>query len=279
MPNLGLVTTRSTGFDHVDVEACKDKGIFVCSVPHYGENTVAEFAFALMLNISRKLMQSVTRVRSGSFDFTGLRGFDLAGRKIGLLGFGNIGQKFAKMCKGFEMEVISYDVFADQPNMQEKAKEIGVTFMDLNSVLTQADVISLHLPLLPQTKYILNQEAFEKMKKGVIIINTSRGELIDNTALLEAINTRKVIGAGLDVLEGETMIKDEVELLHNRDKEKYNMEVMLESHILINHPHVFVTPHNAFNTQDALERILNTTIQNILNFIHHKCDQNRVDLK
>jgi len=259
---LKLIATRSTGFDHIDLKFAKRNKIPICNVPHYGENTVAEFTFALMLNISRKLYSSINRVKAGVFNFDGLRGFDLKSKTIGIIGFGNIGQKFAKMCIGFEMNVLVYDVFADK--LEEKAKEIGVKFVDLKTLFKKSDIISLHIPSLPSTKHILNSETFDEMKKGVIILNTSRGDLINTDALLNAINSNKVAGAGLDVLEGEYVIKDELELFTHQGKDPIcDMKMVLEDHILINHPKVFVTPHNAFNTQDALMRILKTSIKNI----------------
>ena len=275
LPNLKLLITRSTGFDHLCLDTCRERSIIACNVPHYGENTVAEFTFAHLLNISRKLKASVDRVRSGSFSFDGLRGFDLAKRTVGVVGFGNIGQKFAKMCKGFEMEVLAFDVFADK--MQERAEEIGVTFVDLDTIYAKCDVISIHLPLLESTKYMINDESIDKMKDGVVLLNTSRGELVRSSSLLDAINSGKVYAAGLDVLEGEALVKDEIELLANGDLTVEQKDIILRDHILVNHPRVFVTPHNAFNTQDALMRIMDTSLYNINQFLVDEVKENRVD--
>jgi D-lactate dehydrogenase len=265
LPNLKYLGTRSTGYDHIDKQYCNSKNIVVTNVPRYGENTVAEFALALLLTISRKVYSSIKRVRSGSFDFSGLRGFDLAKRTIGIVGFGNIGQKFAKMCKGLEMNILVYDTTPDK--VSAKANEIGVTLVDLETLYKDSDIISLHVPLLPQTTRMINKESISKMKNGVVIINTARGDLINSSDLLDALMHEKVLAAGLDVLEGESMIKDELELLHKENKEVSNMQILVADHMLMNHQNVFVTPHNAFNTQDALERILVTSLSSIKEFI------------
>ncbi len=275
LPNLKLLATRSTGFDHLGLDECRNRNIIACNVPHYGENTVAEFTLAHLLNISRKLKSSIDRVRSGSFSFDGLRGFDLSGKIVGVVGFGNIGQKFAKMCKGLEMEVLAFDVFADK--MRDKAEEIGVTFVDLDTIYAKCDVISIHLPLLESTKYMINDDSISKMKDGVVLLNTSRGELIRSSSLLNAINSGKIYAAGLDVLDGEALVKDEIELLANGDLSSQEKDTILRDHILVNHPRVFVTPHNAFNTQDALERIMNTSLYNINQYLVDEVKENRVD--
>lgn len=272
MPELKCIATRSTGYDHVDLDYCRKNNIAVYNVPHYGENTVAEFTFGLLLTISRKIIESVRRVQSGSFDFIGLRGFDIAGKTVGIVGFGNIGKRFANMCLGFEMKVLVSDPFLKKA----EAKKFGVELVDFDDLLARSDVISLHVPLTPKTKHIVNKQTIAKMKKGVILLNTARGDLIDSTALLDGLYKKKVAFAGLDVLEGEQMIKDELELLREDSKKKYDMQILLEDHMLMNHSRVYVTPHNAFNTQDALERIVKTSLENI-NFFLKKKKDNRVD--
>lgn len=264
LKKVKLIATRSTGFDHIATNYCQKKDITVCTVPHYGENTVAEFTFGLLLAISRKIIDSVNRVKTGSFDFSGLRGFDLAGKTVGVIGFGNIGQKFAKMCKGFEMEVLVYDAFADK--LEEKAREMGVQLVSLDKLYKTSDIISLHIPSLPQTKHIICETSIKKMKEGVIILNTSRGDLIDSKALMQGIFSKKVGFAGLDVLEGESLLKIEENFLTKNNKSLEDVELMLEDHILISNPRVYITPHNAFNTIDALSRILHTTFENISEF-------------
>ncbi len=273
LPNLKAIVTRSTGFDHIDLEYCKYKGISVCNVPHYGENTVAEFTFALLLAISRKIVQCYKRVKSGSFSFEGLKGFDLAHKKVGVIGAGNIGKHVIRIAKGFEMDILVYDKFPK--SNEEFQREINYKNVDLDTLFRESDIITLHVPLTPETKHIINKGAFEKMKDGVIIINTARGDLIKSEDLVDALNSNKVAYAGLDVIEGETFIKDELELLHNKNSEE-NLKIALEDHILMTHNRVIITPHNAFNTQDALERILDTSIKNIKSYLYGDNNENRV---
>lgn len=268
VPKLKFIATRSTGFDHIDLTYCKKNNIRVGYVPFYGENTVAEFTFGLLINIARKIDFSVKRVKTGSFDFLGLKGFDLKSRTIGILGFGHIGQKFAKMCKGFDMNVIAYDPFADK--LVDVANNLGVKMVSFNEVLKKSDVISIHMPLLPQTKHILNKKAFDMMKKGVILLNTSRGGLINTKDLIAALDSGKVGFAGLDVLEAEDELKDQKMFIETNKKNLQTYKLIIQNHELIRRHNVFVTPHNAFNTQDALERIMSTTLGNILAYKNKK---------
>ena len=266
--NAEFIITRSMGKNHIDSNYCEHRGIQVSNVNKYGENTVAEFTFALMLAISRKIIKSVEKVKRGDFDFTNLQGFDLKGKTIGLIGFGNIGQKFAQMCKGFEMNIIAYDAFADK--LQNRAQELGVTFVSLDEIYTNSDIISLHVPLLPQTEHIINEESISKMKKGIIILNTSRGELMDTQAVLDGLNSGSIGYVGLDVIEGECMMKEENELAReikdSSSKNVCNMQTLVRDHLLINHKNAYITPHNAFNTRDAIQRILDSTIEQIREF-------------
>lgn len=278
MPNLKLITTRSSGFDHIDLDVAQEKEISIANVPFYGQSTVAEYNFAHLLNISRKFCQGISRVRTGSFDFTGLRGFDLAKKTIGLLGFGHIGQKFARMAKGFDMEVLAYDINMNSQYLIDISKEIGLKFVDMQTIFEKCDIISLHLPLLESTRHILNEENFQKMREGVIILNTARGDLIDSRALLNALNIKKVSAVGLDVLEGEYILKEEIVSVLDKKREKEsNFETLTIDHILMGHPRVFITPHNAFNTIDALKRILKTSIFNICEYAENgKIEKNKV---
>lgn len=266
LPNLKLITTRSMGMDHIDKKYCEENNIEIQNVAHYGENTVAEFTFALLITISRRVIQSVNRVKSGNFDFSNLQGFDLAGKTVGLIGFGNIGKKFAKMCVGFEMHVKVFDVNADK--MKDIGEKIGVEFVSLDEIFGGSDIISLHVPLLPQTKHIINEENILKMKDGVIILNSSRGDLIQTQALFEALIQGKISFVGLDVLENECMIRD-AQKVFSEDKMKdiCDIKTVLEDQMIINHPNAFITPHNAFNTIDAVRRIVETTIEQIEKFI------------
>lgn len=273
LKDIELISTRSTGYDHISLDECKKRKIKVTNVPSYGEHTVAEFNMALLLTITRKIPQSIDRTRSGLFDFTGLRGVDLFGKTVGIVGFGKIGRSFALMCKSFGMKVIIYDI--SRKFATEKAKEMGVEYATLSRIYKESDIISLHLPLTPKTKKIINKKSLDQMKHGVILLNTARGDLVESKSLLQALKTGKVSFAGLDVIQGETLVKDEMELVDKEDRlRSKNYELLLHDHILMNHPNVILTPHNAFNSIDALKRILTTSNNNILNFTKKKLNEN-----
>ncbi len=258
MPSLSLIATRSTGFDHIDVAAAKEHGVVVTNVPDYGNHTVAEHTFALLLALSRRLPESIERTRQARFSPDGLRGWDLAGKTLGLIGVGGIGRHVAKIAKGFDMNVLAYQRTPDDV----LSRELGFSYVSIDELYTKSDVVSLHAPENESTHHLLDSEAFGKMKDGVVILNTSRGGLIDTRALLGALESGKVKAAGLDVLEEEGLIKEERQLL-SRDYDKAHLQSALEGHILLSHPNVIVTPHSAFNSQEALERILKTTLENI----------------
>ncbi len=262
--NLKLITTRSTGFDHIDLETAKQKNIVVGYVPGYGDNTVAEFAFALLLDISRKIYKSYDQIReTGSFSLEGLRGFDLKEKTIGVVGTGRIGRHMIKIAKGFSMNVIAFDVMPDE----KFAEESGFKYVSFDDLLSTSDVISLHVPYNKSTHHLINSNNINKIKKGVVLINTARGGLVETDALIKGLNEKIIAGAGLDVLEEEGAIKDEHSLLLYGHPEEHNLKTVLQNHVLIDMPNVIITPHNAFNTQEALIRILDTDIQNMRSFI------------
>ena len=183
LSNLKLVATRTTGFDHVDLEACAAKNIPVSNVPAYGQNTVAELAFALILTLSRKLYPALKRVKEqGSFSFEGFQGFDLQGKTLGVIGTGHIGAYVIKIAKGFGMEVVAYDPF---PN-EKLATEYNFKYLSLDELLATADITTLHVPYMPETHHILNREKLMAMKKGSYLINTSRGGLVETEGLVES---------------------------------------------------------------------------------------------
>jgi D-lactate dehydrogenase len=260
LPNLKFIATRSTGFDHIDRKACAEKGIKVSYVPSYGENTVAEMAFALLLSISRKVYESYDRIReTGNWSFDGLQGFDLRGKTIGVLGTGRIGKHAINMAKGFGMTVVAYDAF---PN-QEMAKEMGFEYKPLEELLAISDVITIHVPYLPETHHLMNEERLMKMKKGAVLINTSRGAVVETAALVKVLKSGHLGGAGLDVLEEEGVVKDELDFLVSGKVEGHDWKTIVANHVLIDMPNVIITPHNAFNTKEAIQRILDTTADNI----------------
>lgn len=262
LPNLKLIASMSTGVDHIDIKECKKRGVTVSNVPTYGENTVAEHTFALILSITRRIVDSYRRVKDGNFSPEGLIGFDLFGKTIGIIGIGNIGKNVVGIARGFEMRVLGFKRTPD-PVL---ARELGFTFVSLDELLLQSDIITLHIPYNNETHHFLNQEKFSKMKDGVIIINTSRGGIVDTNALLQALNSGRVAGAGLDVLEEEPILREEKELLSHEFKKEELLRT-LQNHMLLNHPKVVITPHNAFNSHEALEKIVKTTVENIRKFI------------
>jgi D-lactate dehydrogenase len=261
-PALKLIATRSTGFDHIDLAAAKARGIAVANVPFYGENTVAEFAFALLLALSRRIPEAQERVRSGTFSPAGLRGYDLAGKTIGIVGCGHIGLHAIRMANGFGMKVLGFDMHPDP----ELARTLNFTYASLPELLAASDIITLHVPYNPHTHHLINKENISTIKKGAYLINTARGAVVETEALVEALQKDILAGAALDVLEEEGELADETALLtapHPREEE---MRITLENHYLITHPRVIVTPHLAFNTTEAVERILDTTVENIQHF-------------
>lgn len=263
LPNLEYITTMSTGYDHIDTKECAKRNILVSNVPRYGENTVAEHTFALILALARKIPQSLEKVRRYDFSLDGLRGFDLKGKTIGIVGLGSIGQHVAKIAKGFEMKIIAYD----PAKSLDFARSLGVELTSFQDLLTRSDVISLHAPYNQSTHHIINQQNIHLIKKGAYLINTARGGLVETQALVKALDQGLLAGAGLDVLEEELAIKEEKELLCQTSKNPETLNTLLQNHILIQDPRVIITPHNAFNSKEALQRILDTTAENIKNYI------------
>lgn len=260
LPNLKFIATRSTGFDHIDIEICKQKNITIVNVPAYGANTVAEHAFALLLTLSKKIYISYDQIRkTGSFALDGLRGFDLEGKTIGIIGTGNIGLHSIKIANGFGMNVIAYDVNKDD----EKAQKYNFVYKDCEKVLAESDIVTLHVPYNKHTHHFMDRQKIYNMKKGAFLINTSRGGIVETSALVSALKDKHLGGAGLDVLEEEGAIHDELSLLTEGHPEEHNLKTILSNHVLIDMPNVIITPHNAFNTEEALKRILDTTLDNI----------------
>ena len=259
-PKLKLIATRSTGVDHIDVQEAKKRNISVASVPGYGANTVAEFAFTLILALSRKVCDAHKQVtETGSFSQKGLTGFDLAGKTIGVVGCGKIGQHTARIAKGFGMHVLVSDAFKNDA----LAKEIGFTYAELPELLGASDIISLHVPYMKETHHLINMGNIGQIKKGAYLINTARGAVVETAALVKALEDGVLAGAGLDVLEEEGDMQDEMHLLSGLHPKEEELKVVLENHYLIDHPRVIITPHIAFDTREAIERILDTTVENI----------------
>jgi len=260
LPNLKLVTTRSTGFNNVDLDYCKEHNIPVVNVPRYGDCTVAEFAFGLLLNVMRKISISYQNLREGIINIQGDIGHDLMGKTIGIIGTGAIGCHTVKIANGFGMKILCYDPY---PKL-EMTEKYNVKYVSLDELLKESDIISIHAPSTKENFHMINDDCFNKMKKGVVIINTARGEIMDTQALYKAIKNGIVAGAGLDVLECEDILTNEEQYLMKVDCIRQEcLSKTLINHKLLEMPNVIITPHVAFDTVEAIYRILKTTIDNI----------------
>ncbi len=270
LPNLKLITTRSTGFDHIDVNYAKQKGILVCNVPNYGMETVAEYALLLILALLRKLKPTIDKTSRGIFDRNGLRGHDLYGKTVGVVGTGKIGAHLIKLLSPFEVEILAYDVYPKK-ELEEKYK---VKYVSLEELLKNSDVVSLHVPYLPSTHHLINMQNIKLMKRGSFLVNTSRGSVVETEAVVWALKEGILAGAALDTFEGEEVwIKEEALILASPQeappelKNPQLLKTAIENFYLMSaFNNVILTPHNAYNTHEAIMRILNTTIENITLF-------------
>jgi len=262
-PQLKMIATRSTGYEHVNTAICRARGITVCNVPSYGSNTVAEHIFALLLAISHRMPEAIERAQRGDFSPFGLQGFDLAGKVFGAVGTGQIGRHVIKIANGFGMHVLAFDTKPDEV----AARDATFSYVPFDVLLAKSDIISLHVPSLPETRHLLNAKTFARMKTGVVIINTARGELIETSALIEGLTSGKVAAAGLDVLPDEPMIREEAELIHSIFNKEHDLRNLVANHVLLRMRNVIVTPHSAFNTREAVLRIVQTTAANIAAYI------------
>jgi D-lactate dehydrogenase len=261
LPRLRLVATRSTGVDHIDLEACAARGIAVANVPTYGENTVAEHTFALILGLSRRLIGAERKGRRADFDLSGLQGFDLKGRTLGVVGAGRIGLHVIRIARAFGMAVVVSD-----PNREELLAEVlGFDYVELDELLERSDVVSLHAPAVPATHHMIDAAALARMRPGALLINTARGALVDTEALVAALDSGRLGGAGLDVFEGEEHVGEDYELLAQGGEDR--VRLALGRRLLADRDDVILTPHNAFNSREAVERIAATTAQNIAAFL------------
>jgi D-lactate dehydrogenase len=259
LSKLKAIATRSTGYDHIALPYCKSKGIIVSNVPEYGSNTVAEHTFALLLTLTRKVFSSIMHVRNPDFSHTSLTGMDLYGKTLGVVGLGKIGQRVVKIARGFGMNVLVYN----RTQKTDLAQEMGFRYVSFDEVLKESDVVSLHLALNDDTKHIINTANIKKMKQGVYLINTARGGLIETEALVVGLREKILAGVGLDVLEEEKNLSDEIEILTPDFVRHTDLKNLIYDHMLVRHPNVVITPHNAFNSREALMRIATTTIDNV----------------
>jgi len=247
---IKVLAMRCAGYNNVDFKAAYDSGLTVLRVPAYSPYAVAEHAAALLLTLTRHIHKAAIRTRDFNFSLAGLTGFDLHGKTAGIVGMGKIGRIFSTICRGFGMRVLAYDAF---PQPTE-----GVEFASMDQLLAEADVLSLHCPLTPQTHHLFNAETLAKVKHGVTLINTSRGGLVDSEALLAALRDGTVGAAGLDVYEEESEWFYE----DHSDVTRQNKTLSL----LVSMPNVIVTSHQAFLTREALHNIAVTTLQNLDDF-------------
>lgn len=269
MPRLKLIACRSTGVDNVDHAAAKKHGVLVANVPNYGGVTVAEYAFTLLLMLTRHIPEILHETFSTQPNRERERGFDLFGKTIGILGTGAIGLGVARIAKGFGMNVLGFDLF---PKVEE-AQKIGFTYSkDIDEVLCNSDIVTLHIPYTKENHHFLNRERLGQLKHGAIIINTARGELVDTTALVSALRDGHVSAAALDVLESEYLMDPDmlIDVAAHDDSAKATLRHAVSLAALQRMPNVVVTNHNAFNTREALGRINQTTVDNILNFLAGK---------
>src|SRR5574344_970020 len=253
-----LLALRCAGFNNVDLKAAAELGIRVARVPAYSPHAIAEHVIALILTLNRKTHRAYSRTRDGNFALHGLMGFDLYGKTAGVVGTGEIARVLSGILKGFGLNVVAYDIFEDQ----EYAKQAGIKYVTLDELYAQSDIISLNCPLTPQNKYLINKDSIAKMKKGVMIINTGRGPLINSEALVEGLKSGQVGAAGLDVYE------EEHDYFYQDRSDNIIEDDNLRSLMSLNN--VLITSHQAFFTHEAMTNIVTTTLQNAKDFYDGK---------
>ncbi|MDD3149884.1 MAG: NAD(P)-dependent oxidoreductase [Candidatus Gastranaerophilales bacterium] len=269
--NLKMVSARSTGFSHIDLDYCKKYDIAVVNVPRYGDATVAEFAFGLLLNVARKINIAYSDLQEGTINTHKYIGIDLIDKNIGIIGTGAIGSNAIRIAHGFGMKILAYDPFPKK----ELISKYKVKYVNLNELYSESDIISIHAPSTKENFHMINNDAFSKMKDGVVFINTARGEIVDTEALYKALVSEKVAAAGLDVVECEDILANQEQYLAKIDCVKQDcLAKTLINHRLLSMPNVVVTPHVAFDTKEAIGRILKTTIDNLQGYINNKIINN-----
>lgn len=264
--NLKLIITRSVGYSHIDTDYCISAGIKLVTTPHYGDNTVAEFAFGLLLNLVRKISKAMLDVKNGEIN-KNYMGVELTGKTIGIFGTGAIGKQSVRIADGFDMKILAVDVYPDE----ELTKNYNLKYTDVDTMCKNSDFIFLHAPLTKENFHIFNEEKLALMKKSVIIVNTARGELIDTNALYNALYLQKIGGAALDVIECEEFFSTESDLFND---ESENCSICLKktllNHALLNLKNTIITPHIAYDTKDATDRILKKTVLNLQKFLQNE---------
>jgi D-lactate dehydrogenase len=261
-----LIALRCAGYNNVDLETAQKLGIMVVRVPAYSPYAVAEHAVGLMLDLNRKIHRAYNRVREGNFALDGLLGFDMHGKTVGIIGTGQIGQVVANILNGFGCRLLAYDLY---PNPALETSH-ALQYVSLEQLFSESDIISLHCPLTPETHHIINTEAIAQMKPGVMLINTSRGGVIDTKAVIAGLKACKIGALGLDVYEGESDLFFEDLSCKVIEDDTFTR--------LLTFPNVIITGHQAFFTQEALASIAKTTLENITAFEQQKACQNKVNL-
>ncbi len=241
-PRLGMIALWQTGYDNVDLPAATSRGVVVSNVHNYAFDTVAEFAFALALNLLRKVDKADMNLRRGMFDWRRYVGKELMGKTIGVIGLGSIGRRVVQIAHGFNMNVLSVTAHPSP----ERAKELGVKFVDLDTLLMGSDIVSLHVPLTPETEHMLSASELARMKPTAVLINTARGKIVDESALVEALKEKRIAGAGLDVFEKEPLPMDSP---------------------LLKMDNVVLTPHIAFLSEESIDECTRITVENVEAFI------------
>lgn len=253
LPKTRLIITRSAGFDHVDVAHAKSKNIAVCNVPAYDARAVAEFALSLILALCRNTIKGALQVRdTGSFSIAGFEGFDLKGKTLGILGTGKIGLNVAQIAQGFEVNIIANDAFPSAA----QAAALNFTYVTLDELLAQSDVITVHVPYMPSTRHLINVGNVAKVKKGAILVNTARGEIVETAAIIAGLDSGNLRAVGLDVVEGETAFENDP-----------SSPEAAAVKALIAHPNVYITPHIAFFSREAKDAITKTTADEVAAFV------------
>ncbi len=262
LPRLKCISTRSTGFNHIDLKYAESRKLLVCNVPYYGENTVAEHTFGLILALSRNIHKAYLRTARNNFSPEGLEGWDIKGKTLGVIGAGSIGSHVIKIAKGFGMNVLAFD--SHRNHFMEEV--LGFSYTSLDHLLGQSDIVSLHCPYNRATHHLINMGNIGRVKRGALFINTARAQVIEPAALHYALEKGIFGGAGLDVFEGEDLVKEENQML-TRNVSVEHLRAVLEKNILLNRENVIITPHIAFDSVEAVERILQTTVDNIDAFV------------
>lgn len=266
--NLKIILTRSVGYSHIDTDYCKENDIIIANTPHYGDYTVSEFSFGILLNLLRKISFAEDMLKRGEM-YPQTFGTELFGKTIGIVGTGSIGEKSVKIANGFSMNILCHDLTQNQRLIDT----YGVSFVDVDTLCKFSDIIMLHAPLTPKTYHLINQKRIDLMKDSAVIINTARGELIETEALFEALVQNEIAGAALDVLEFEETLSNK------RPCDKLNLKTLRTTLIntkLMNLDNTLITPHIAYDTKEAINRILEITLKNFIEFTNGKDIENKV---